>query len=170
MPGVPPLRLIGEGQLSSWLEAEVARDRPPGLRWDPWVPYEDLGREVREASVCLGVFGTSDKAARVVPNKVWQAMAAARPVVSADSAGIREAVVPGVNGLLTPPGDAPALAAALRTLAADRALRVRMGDAARAAYLHHGAPEAVARLLHDALCARLASGRPRRWKSGPSTS
>lgn len=154
MPGVPPVRLIGDGQLGPWLRDELRRDTPAGLRWDPWVPYEDLGDEVRAAAVCLGVFGSSDKAARVVPNKVWQAMAAARPVVSADTPGIREAVTDGINGSLVPAGDAEALADALRRLAADAGLRARMGQAARATYLERGAPERVAGVLHDALTAR----------------
>lgn len=157
MPGVPPVRLIGDGQLGPWLRTELERDRPPGLRWDPWVPYESLAGEIAAASICLGVFGSSDKAARVVPNKTWQAMAVGRPLVSADTPGIREAVRPGVGGLLVPAGDAAALAGALRTLAADGELRRRMGDAARAAYLAGGAPAAAAAPLRDAL--RRAPGR-----------
>ncbi len=154
MPGVPPVRLIGDGQLGGWLRDELDRDRPPDLRWDPWVPYPALAGEIADAAICLGVFGTSDKAARVVPNKVWQAMAVGRPVVTADTPGIREAVQDGETGLLVPPGDAAALAEALRTLAGDVALRERMGAAARAAYLHAGAPAVAAAPLRDAIEAR----------------
>ncbi|WP_217914261.1 glycosyltransferase [Miltoncostaea marina] len=157
-PGVPPVRLIGDGQLGPWLEAELARDRPPGLTWERWVPYERLGAEVAGAAICLGVFGTSAKAARVVPNKVWQAMAVGRPVVTGDTPGVREVLTDGAEGLLVPPGDAPALAAALRCLAADRALRERMGLDARAAYLRGGTPAAAGAALRDAL-APLVFGR-----------
>ncbi len=146
-PGVPPLRLIGDGQLGSWLEGELARDRPPGLTWERWVPYEDLGAEVGAASICLGVFGTSEKAARVVPNKVWQAMAAGRPIVTADTPGVREVLEDGVSALLVPPGDAPALAAALVRLGSDPALRARLGDSAHAVYLRRGSPSATAAAL-----------------------
>jgi glycosyltransferase involved in cell wall biosynthesis len=161
MPGVPPVRLIGDGQLGDWLGEELRRDPPPGVRWDRWVPYERLGEEVSRAAICLGVFGTSAKAARVVPNKVWQAMAAGRPVISADTPGIREAVTDGVSGLLVPAGDAAALAGAMRALAADPVLRARMGEAARAAYLEKGAPAAAAAPLHEALRARFATLPPR---------
>jgi glycosyltransferase involved in cell wall biosynthesis len=61
-----------------------------------------------------------------------EAMAAGRPVVAADAGGPREIVIPNVTGLLTPPGDAEALAGALRTLLNDAALRERMGQAGRA--------------------------------------
>lgn len=150
-PGAPPVRLIGDGQLGSWLEAELGRDRPPGLTWERWVPYESLGAEVAAAAVCLGVFGTSEKAARVVPNKVWQAMAAGRPVVTADTPAIREVLEDGVSALLVPPGDAPALAAALARLGADPVLRARLGSAGHEAYLRHGAPAAAAAALLRAL-------------------
>ena len=150
-PSSPPLRLIGDGQLGPWLEAELARDRPAGLAWERWVPYEELGAAVAGAAICLGVFGTSPKAARVVPNKVWQAMAAGRPVVTADTPGAREELEDGRTALLVPPGDPPALATALARLAGDRALRASIGSAARAAYLERGAPGPVATRLRNAL-------------------
>jgi glycosyltransferase involved in cell wall biosynthesis len=151
VPGVPPVRLIGDGQLGPWLEGELARDRPSGLTWERWVPYDALGSEVAAAAICLGVFGTSDKAARVVPNKVWQAMAAGRAIVTADTPGVREVLEDDVSALLVPPGDAPALAAALARLGADAPLRERLGAAAHAVYLRRGAPTAAASALLGAL-------------------
>ena len=104
-PGAPPVRLIGDGQLGGWLAGELARDRPPGLTWERWVPYEALGAEVGRAAICLGVFGESAKAARVVPNKVWQAMAVGRPVVTADTPAVREVLEDGRTAVLVPAGD-----------------------------------------------------------------
>jgi glycosyltransferase involved in cell wall biosynthesis len=150
-PGAPRLRLIGDGQLGPWLAGELARDRPRGLSWERWVPYESLGGEVARAAICLGVFGESEKAGRVVPNKVWQAMAAARPVVTADTPAAREVLEDGRSALLVPPGDPAALAAALSRLAGDPALRRRLGAAGRAAYLELGAPAAVAARLREAI-------------------
>jgi glycosyltransferase involved in cell wall biosynthesis len=60
---------------------------------------------------------------------VDEAMAAGLPVISTTAAGeIRERVADGVNGYLVPPNDPAALAAAMRRLAADPALRNRMGS------------------------------------------
>jgi glycosyltransferase involved in cell wall biosynthesis len=150
-PGVPPLRVIGDGQLGDWLASELRRDRPAGLSWERWVPYESLGAEVGRAAICLGIFGASAKAGRVVPNKVWQAMAVGRPIVTADTPAVREVLEDGRTALLVPPGDPDALAAALVRLAGDRALRQRLGGAARAAYTARGTPAAVAVHLRDAL-------------------
>ncbi len=150
-PGTPPIRLIGDGQLGTWLAGELERDRPAGLTWERWVPYEALGAEVSAAAICLGVFGASDKAARVVPNKVWQAMAAGRPVVTADTPAVREVLRDDESALLVPAGDAQALGSALARLASDPGLRSRLGSAARRVYLERGAPAATASVLRDAL-------------------
>jgi len=61
---------------------------------------------------------------------VLEAMAHGRPVIATRVAGAAEQIVDGVTGLLVPPSDPDALAAALGTLAADPALRTRMGAAA----------------------------------------
>ena len=159
--GTPSIRLIGEGQLDSWLAAELAREPRPRIDHLGWVPYQGLGAEVQAAGICLGVFGTSDKAGRVVPNKVYQAMSAGRPLVTADTAGIREVITDGVDGLLVPPGDPQALAEALRRLAADPSLRSRLGTAAHARFEQIGHPEQVAAAFLTAFPLLRSRGRRR---------
>jgi glycosyltransferase involved in cell wall biosynthesis len=60
-----------------------------------------------------------------------EAMAYGRPVVAAAVGGLLDAVEDGVTGLVVPPNDPPALRAAIDRLLADRALRERLGRAAR---------------------------------------
>ncbi|GJQ29290.1 MAG: glycosyl transferase [Phycisphaerae bacterium] len=64
-----------------------------------------------------------------------QAAAAGVPIVASRAGGMPEAVLEGVTGLLTEPGDAVQLAVALRTLLADESVRRRMGEAGRARIL-----------------------------------
>jgi glycosyltransferase involved in cell wall biosynthesis len=59
------------------------------------------------------------------------------PVITTNVRGPAEQVLPDVTGLLVPSGDPPALAAALRRLAVDPALRARMGAAGRERALQH---------------------------------
>ena len=66
------------------------------------------------------------------PNAVLEAMAAGKPVVATRAGGTPEVVVDGETGLLVRPGDVEGLAAALQRLAADPALRRRMGSAGQA--------------------------------------
>lgn len=67
-----------------------------------------------------------------LPKGLIEAAACGRPLVTTDVPGCREVVTDGVEGLLVPARDAPALAVAIGRLAADPALRARMGAAARA--------------------------------------
>ncbi|HET7568460.1 MAG TPA: glycosyltransferase family 4 protein [Gaiellaceae bacterium] len=79
---------------------------------------------------------------------VVEGMAAGLPVVAADAGGPAETVEDGVAGILYPPGDAAALAAALRDLAGDPERRRALGEAGReraAAF----APERVAARLRE---------------------
>lgn len=66
-----------------------------------------------------------------------EAMAAGKPVVAADAMALPHLVHPGRNGLLFPPGDAPALAAALGSILGDPAVRAEMGDASREIVARH---------------------------------
>jgi glycosyltransferase involved in cell wall biosynthesis len=67
-----------------------------------------------------------------LPNTVLEALASGRAVVASRVAGIPEVLEDGVSGVLVAPGDAEALAGALRRLAADPAARERLGQNARA--------------------------------------
>jgi glycosyltransferase involved in cell wall biosynthesis len=67
-----------------------------------------------------------------IPTVFMEAMATGRPVISCAVSGVPELVRDGDTGILVPSDDAPALADAIARLAADDALRVRLGGAARA--------------------------------------
>lgn len=66
------------------------------------------------------------------PKVLIEAAACGRPVVTTDVPGCRDAISPEETGVLVPARDAPALAAALRRLIQDPALRASMGQAGRA--------------------------------------
>jgi len=66
-----------------------------------------------------------------VPLALLEAAACARPIVCTDIPGCREVVADGVNGFLVRENDVLALAQAIETLARDKPLRERMGQAGR---------------------------------------
>lgn len=142
--------LIGEGQLSAELRASIASRRLTNVVWLGQLPPDELRSHTLGADVCLGVFGTSEKAGRVVPNKVFDALACGRPVVTADTDAAREWLHDGESALLTPAGDAAALAGALRRLL-DGTERSRLGRAALQLYHRSFTPAAVAGSLLGAL-------------------
>jgi glycosyltransferase involved in cell wall biosynthesis len=123
------VRVVGSGQLDDAMAA-----RPENVDWVRWVEYERLPEELWRARCALGVFGTSPKAARVIPNKAFQALACGAPLVTADTPAARELLVDGESALLVPAGDPEALAAAMRAAVWDRALAVRLSEGGLAAY------------------------------------
>ncbi len=122
-------RIVGSGQLES-----LVRGRPKNVEWLPWVDYELLPAELHRAGCALGIFGTSDKAQRVIPNKAFQALACGTPLVTANTPAARELLVHEQSALLVPPGDPGALATALLKLQSDAELAHSLGEGGRAAY------------------------------------
>ncbi|MEN1972201.1 glycosyltransferase [Luteimonas sp. MJ204] len=106
--------LIGRGQEAARIRAMLDADPVATLQWIDWVEYAELRRAIGSADVCLGIFGTSDKAASVIPNKVFQILAAGKPLITRDSPAIRELVADAPPCIrLVPAGDPGALAEAL---------------------------------------------------------
>lgn len=134
-----PFRVVGDGQLAAQL-----RDRPSNVEWVRWQEYELLGDEYRRASCALGIFGTTAKAGRVIPNKAYQAIACGTPLVTADTRASRELLVDGESALLVPPGDADALAAAVHRLLADAAMQKRLSEGGAAAFRRHASDGVLA--------------------------
>lgn len=79
-----------------------------------------------------------------LPLVILEAMACSRPVVASRLSGIPEAVIEGTTGLLFPPGDASALAAALAQIADDPARRHALGRAGRESWTRQFSLEAMA--------------------------
>jgi phosphatidylinositol alpha-mannosyltransferase len=88
-----------------------------------------------------------------------EGLAAGTPVLASDIPGYRDVVRDGIDGLLTPPGDAVALAQALRRLALDPSERARMAAAARERAARFAWPRVAAEVL-DCYEEACAVGRP----------
>jgi glycosyltransferase involved in cell wall biosynthesis len=92
----------------------------PGLLWRYLkLPAHDLvlvGYLGQLDVLLIGIFGTSAKAAQVIPNKVYQVLAAGRALITSDTPAARELLAPGPGIILVPPGDPQALATAIRKM------------------------------------------------------
>lgn len=124
--GSSALTLAGDGPERDALAARAAQ-RGAEVQFEGFVPRTELGRLYRDAAcvVLASRFGEG------FPNVLLEAMAHGCPVIATRVTGVRELIEDGVSGLLVPPGDVPALRAAIARLADDRGLAERLGAAAR---------------------------------------
>jgi glycosyltransferase involved in cell wall biosynthesis len=136
-------RLIGDGQQRGEAEQLTRALGLTNLEFVPPVPERELPGEIGRASICLGVFGTSDKAARVVPNKVFQCAAAGRPIITAATPAIQTAF--GDALVTVPVGDEQALADAVRRMRGPA--RLEAGARARAVFVERFSEAALAKDL-----------------------
>jgi glycosyltransferase involved in cell wall biosynthesis len=122
--------LVGDGQQRAEMENLAKEWQLDNVRFRDWVPAAELGSLVRSSDLTLGIFGTTEKAGRVIPIKVFDICAAGVPFVTADTPAIREAFSHGENAYLVPPGDPEALAQAILELRTNRELRDRIAAGA----------------------------------------
>ena len=111
--------LLGDGPLRG--ECEALAHNVPNLTFEDWLPYPQLAERIGRADVLLGIFGDSPKAGRVIPNKVYQALACGRPVVTRVSDAYPDALQnnPSSGLIFVKPADPTALASAVDSLIAD---------------------------------------------------
>lgn len=107
--------IVGQGQEEALVRAAMAEPNRGNISWIPWVEYNLLPALIAQATICLGVFGQSDKAARVIPNKVFQALACGKTVVTRASPAMDALAERFPETIVTvPAGDPAALVAAVR--------------------------------------------------------
>jgi glycosyltransferase involved in cell wall biosynthesis len=145
--------LVGRGQALPAIRERARALHLPNLRFsETWLSPEGLAdAHLASADICLGIFGDQPKAQRVVPYKVYTALASGRPVITADTPAIRELLAPGAEVWTVPPADPEALATAILALAEQPHLRRALARAGQAAWDARFAPEVVGAKLRAAL-------------------
>lgn len=143
--------MIGRGQTLPAVRDYVRRADVKNVELVDRVDRRTLRRLLADAHVCLGIFGTTGKATRVVPNKVYDGMSLARAVVTADTEAAREMLVHDEHALLIPPGNAAALADAVLRLRDDDALRHRIAAGGRELFIEHAGIDALSLRLTELL-------------------
>lgn len=144
------VRIVGGGQEQANVDALIEKLQPTNIEMVGRLPLAQIPLEIASATLCLGVFGTTDKARRVVPNKVFECVAVGRPVVTGDTPAIRSAFSDTEIGLAAP-GDAEALAGEIARLLDDDESREKMAAAGRRRYVEAFADEPLSCALDGEL-------------------
>ena len=135
--------LVGDGEGRRGIEDLARSLGTTSIGFEDTRAPQDLAASIRQADLCLGIFGVTDKAARVVPNKVYEALASGKPVVTGDSPAAREFLTDGQDCLLCERGNPEALADSIRRLQGDPELARRLGDNGRARFVSKASPAVI---------------------------
>ena len=76
--------LLGDGSLRKKIERQIGFLK--NISIEPWIPYEYLPDRLAKADILLGIFGNTTLTTLVIPNKVFQSMALAKPIITGISA------------------------------------------------------------------------------------
>jgi glycosyltransferase involved in cell wall biosynthesis len=181
LPDGPPTflmmgRLMRDKGVGEYVEAaRIVRETRPDVRFmlltrpetenptgytaqdlDAWrraglIEFVPETRDVRPFIAAAHVFVLPSFYREGLPRTILEALATGRPVITTDMPGCREPIEEGVNGLLIPPRDAPALAAAMTHLLDNPDLLAAMAQAARQKAIHIYDVDKVNRLLMEVL-------------------
>lgn len=138
---------VGDGKEKAHLQAQAASMNLENVRFLPPVPKEQMRDVLAAAGACLAILKPLELYKTTYPNKVFDYMAAGRPVILAIDGVIRQAVEEAAAGIFVPPGDPIAMAQAVRQLAGDPEKARCMGANGRQYIQTHFARGAVAEKL-----------------------
>lgn len=151
--------LIGDGQqatdASPWLE------KSSSVTWlRTWQSNDVIAKNIESSDICLGVFGGDGKASRVLPFKIYSALAAGKPVISQHRYGLPENTP--APPLLTISTDVDSLSSAIQTLAQTPDKRREMGAAAADYHRKYLSSEALKQIWKKIIDESTSPSAPKR--------
>ncbi|MDO8560319.1 MAG: glycosyltransferase [bacterium] len=141
--------LIGRGQEYPRVAALAKELKLANVEFVNDVDYPTLRGYLERADLCLGVFGPGERP--VIPNKIFEAMAVGKPVLTARLPGMEELLTDRQEVVFCRANDPEDLAASIRRLFADAPLRNRLGEQARRLVAERLTPLRIGATLLSAL-------------------
>ena len=120
--------MIGNGQLYEKIINLSKELKIKNIDFVEWIEYTELVKEINKADIVLGIFGGTDKSLRVIPNKVFQAVACRKVVITGDSSAIRELFKDKEDIMLCENRNSESLRNAILELKNDSRLRKNLAD------------------------------------------
>lgn len=83
--------MIGEGvEFPKVKKLALEKHQLTNINFHGNVPYDQLNTAINQFDICLGIFGGTEKANLVIPNKVYHYAGIKKPIITQDSVGVRE--------------------------------------------------------------------------------
>ena len=121
--------IVGDGAELPALRDLASRQGLSNVMFTGLVPHEKVPGILAASDIALVTLKPSDVFKTVLPSKMFEAMAAERPIVLAVEGEAQAVLERAGAGIAVQPGDAAAMAAAIARLASDQRQRARMGQA-----------------------------------------
>lgn len=152
-------QLVGSGQtlrVCQKLDQQLGNTNTSFL---PWMAEVELVRCAAEAHLVLGIFGSSAKTLRVIPNKVYGGIAMAKPVLTGDSPAIRELLTPGQDVVTCPMADPQGLADAIQWCSQNPAELAQIARHGYETFSRKASPAVVEKVLKEAIMEEFSRAR-----------
>jgi glycosyltransferase involved in cell wall biosynthesis len=120
--------LIGDGPVKPAVLDFVKKKGLSNVTFKDWLERTDLVKQIESADVCLGAFGTTQQSMMTVQNKIYEAIAMAKPVITGYSQSIQNVLKHGDQIYLCERSNPISLAESIKKLKSDPALRRRIAE------------------------------------------
>lgn len=148
-------QIIGGGQLANNIKAQIEKYNLKNVIMLPYIPQIDLANKISTFDIALGIFSPSPKAGRCVTNKVYEAMAMGKTIITENSEANKEIFIHKENAYLVPAGNQVALASAIKELVNDDKLRASISINAINLYKNNFVTEKIEKELDDIINKRI---------------
>jgi len=141
-------KLIGSGRTFNLVKNLSERLRLKNVSFlTKWTPYQQLPNHIAKADLCLGIFGDTPKAKRVIPNKAFEALAMGKPLITGDSPATREALINMEDCILCEMANPKAIAESILVLKEDEKLRKKIAKNGYKLFRERFTPRVIGREL-----------------------
>lgn len=144
-------QIIGRGQEYLKVRDLAEKFELKNINWINNVPYEELPGYINRADICLGIFGDTPKTPLVIPNKIYEALAMRKSIITADTPAIRE-LFNDDDMFLVKAADPKSLADGIIKLKNNSALRNKIARNGFTKFIKFSSPRVLGRELIKAVC------------------
>lgn len=149
-------QLIGKGSALKKCVEMAKHYNLNNVTFIPPIPYEQLPEYMAKASVCLGIFGETQKAQLVIPHKVYEALAMAKPLITADTPAARELLTHKMNAFLCEAANPRRLAEAILELKGNPSLCSQIAENGYKLFQEKCSPLRIGRQISEIVSGALA--------------
>ncbi|MBU0951838.1 MAG: glycosyltransferase [Elusimicrobia bacterium] len=138
---------IGKGQTYHDIVQLTEQLNTGNVAFLDYIDEKQLVNKIAEADICLGIFGDSSKAVNVIPNKVFQAIALCKPLITARTPATQEIFIDKESVMFCEPANPGSLAEKILELNGNPQLCEKIAKNAYKLFKEKFTPEKVTREL-----------------------